>query len=673
MPDLPDVTPATAGGPPPAADGTDGADTAAGCELPWCGAGPLPANLTSRLTMPVEWLTAHPGNVRADLDLSDEFVASVAENGVLVPLRITIEGDGDGDAAGYRVIDGHRRLAAAVTAGLDQVPYDLAAERQGDEAGQYLDMFTAHRHRTPLRPEEEADALFAAREAGATKTRIRKATGLKPQQVNAALGAAALSGDTRAAVADAGYDMTLEDLAILAEFQDDPEALAGLLDAASYSDSLEHQAQRLRVEREERAAHERLRGELEAGGLTITDTLPSGAQLLTSLRHDGEPLTAESHAACPGRGAYFRHWDLASPVHYCADPEKHGHSPMQETPAPGLGTPDGPATGGPGGPPAGSDGSHADRIARRLVIEGNRAWKAAAGVRQRWLAGQLFGRRTAPREVAPFVARQLLTMPDPLRSGLDTAHASIQCGEITGHTDAGWLEICDTAAAGRLPLLMLAPIAVTYERAMTAGDGQGHLAAGPLQRLPLLPRPGATSPSWPASATSCRPSSRPSPTAPPTPATPRPGTPCIGRLAGEPEDGRPGPRGTSRRTSRTTRTTRPRPRPRPLLTRSRPRPDTNRRRAAAQRCAAALLRFRTHGRTYRSWKHLIPRRPCSPGPAPSSPARPSPATSSAAACGSSPRTGPAPTAGSTSSPPTAACWWCARSSTAGPAPRRWGR
>ena len=112
MSDLPDVTPgAPGGGPPPAGDGTDGADTAGGCDRPWCGAGPLPANLTSRLTMPVEWLTAHPGNVRGDLDLGDEFVASIAANGVLVPLRVTTD-----DGAGYRVIDGHRRLAAAVQA-----------------------------------------------------------------------------------------------------------------------------------------------------------------------------------------------------------------------------------------------------------------------------------------------------------------------------------------------------------------------------------------------------------------------------------------------------------------------------------------------------------------------------------------------------------------------------
>src|SRR5580704_10939087 len=136
----------------------------------------------TRPAIAVSLLAAHPGNVRRDLDLSPGFLASIKENGVLVPLRITADA-----AGGYRVIDGHRRLAAAVQAGMAEVPVDLADNRADDEPGQLLDMWVAHRHRNPLTPLEEADALFAARTAGATKARIRKATGLKPPQVTAAL------------------------------------------------------------------------------------------------------------------------------------------------------------------------------------------------------------------------------------------------------------------------------------------------------------------------------------------------------------------------------------------------------------------------------------------------------------------------------------------------------
>ena len=115
-----------------------------------------------------------PGNVRRDLDLSPEFLASIQANGVLVPLRITPDGDG-----GYRVIDGHRRLAAALKAGLAEVPADLVGDRAGDEAGQYLDMWTAQPAPQPTDPLEEADALFAAREAG--RDQDPAAQGHRPQ------------------------------------------------------------------------------------------------------------------------------------------------------------------------------------------------------------------------------------------------------------------------------------------------------------------------------------------------------------------------------------------------------------------------------------------------------------------------------------------------------------
>ena len=61
-------------------------------------------------------------------------------------------------------------------------------ERAGDEAGQYLDMINTNRHRNPLTVLEEADALFAAHQAGARKTRLRKATGLTPAAVSDAAG-----------------------------------------------------------------------------------------------------------------------------------------------------------------------------------------------------------------------------------------------------------------------------------------------------------------------------------------------------------------------------------------------------------------------------------------------------------------------------------------------------
>lgn len=84
-----------------------------------------------------------------------------------------------------------------------------------------------HLHLTPI---EEADALFAASQAGASKTRIRKATGLGKDHVSAALAAGRLSDETRLKT-EACYGLNLEQYALLLEFEDDPTTVDRLLEA----------------------------------------------------------------------------------------------------------------------------------------------------------------------------------------------------------------------------------------------------------------------------------------------------------------------------------------------------------------------------------------------------------------------------------------------------------
>ena len=347
-----------------------------------------------------------------------------------------------------------------------EVPYDLVTERAGDEAGQYLDMITTNRHRNPLTVLEEADALFAARKAGAAKTRLRKATGMSPAAVNDALAAARLDASTRAKTGDLGEQLTLDQYAMLAEFHDDPDAVDRLLAVAGWGGSLEHEAERIRQQRADQADHERLRAELDAAGFAVGDYSPAPHQLLTGLTHDGEDLTPEAHASCPGRGVIFRPWDLTSPVHYCSDPATYGHTFRSASTA-SAAAPGQPDVPDPAGPPA----DDTPDPSRRIVIQGNKAWAAATEVRRRWLA-TLFARRSAPREVAQFVARQLVRMPEPLRSGLGRAHAQMLFSQLTGRDDHDWLEACETAPAGRLPLVMLAPIATAFEAAMSEGEGR---------------------------------------------------------------------------------------------------------------------------------------------------------------------------------------------------------
>ena len=418
------------------------------------------AEIQQPLMVAVSDLAAHPGNVREDLSLTEEFAASVASEGVRIPLLVTTGRDG-----GWLVIEGHRRLAAAARAGLAEVPCHIDPGRAGDEAGQYLDMLLANGegYRANYTVLEEAAALFAAHQAGASRTRIRKATGRSATQVKTALTAGGLSDETRARAAGLDSAPTLEDLALLAEFSDDQEATERLLACLQHGYPVEHAAERIRQDRAQAAEQARLRAELEAAGVPVTDGLPPSAAWLSSLRHDDQDLTPEAHAACPGHGATFAGWNPQSPSYYCASPAEHGHVSRLALPGTSGSAGDGSQPAEPAGPPD---------PGRRLVIAGNRAWQAAAVVRHRWIAASLFTRRSVPREVHVFTARQLLTMPDPLRQGLATAQHKDMFATLTGRGAGIWDQDCDTATAGRLALAVLAPVLTAYEHAMTEGEGR---------------------------------------------------------------------------------------------------------------------------------------------------------------------------------------------------------
>jgi ParB family chromosome partitioning protein len=419
-----------------------------------------------RAVIAIGLLTAHPGNVRRDIRLDQEFLDSIAELGILTPLRITPAGGGV-----YRVIEGHRRLAAAEQLCHAEVPYDLAAEREGDEAGQFLDMYATNHHRKGLSTLEEADALFGASASGASKRRIRKATGLSPDEVASALRAGGMSGLARETAAAFGQSITLDQAALFAEFQDDDAAVNQIMTDICNGRTGQYVAERLRQERADGAARQQLITQLAADGYVIADEYPGVGQLLTYLAHDGQDLTSETHAACPGRAVHLSSYNPPVVTHFCTDPDSHGHTPRSS----GSALPDLSGSG-----VTTSDGADTSPVpdtapvpdpARRLVIEGNKAWTAAANVRKRWLAGSLLARRTTPREAMPFITGQLLEMPAPVRDAITHASRSSLFQEITGgiirHD-----ENTGTWPAGRLPIAILAVIAASYEERMDGDQGR---------------------------------------------------------------------------------------------------------------------------------------------------------------------------------------------------------
>lgn len=433
-------------------DGIDPAD-------PDAAAPPLPVP-----AIPVTALTAHPGNVREGLTVTADFVASIKAEGIRVPLLITAATT----PGVYRVIDGHLRLAGAIKAGLTAVPYTFDAARADDEAGQYLDMLITSRHKTPLTPFEEAAALFSAEQAGASKARLTRAYG-KRAQVASALKVARLPQGTRDAAREADYPWTIDELAELEEFASDAEATSRLISAAE-DHSFGYQIERERIERDEQHQRDAIRAELTTHGVTVADTEPDGAARLSRLKAgDGTDLTADSHRECPGHIAVLERYGEPRAAYYCTDPAGNGHTDRW---AGSPGTRPSPASD-----PAAEATRKAQATAqRRLVIRGNKDWKAAEINRRNWLTA-LHTRASIPREQLDTITRWTtctwLTMPGPVskRAG-DPAVTSLQAellgiATTTAASPHDWAQETSRASKARLALLSLAPLAASYERNMT--------------------------------------------------------------------------------------------------------------------------------------------------------------------------------------------------------------
>ncbi len=96
-------------------------------------------------------------NVRLDVRLDKEFVASIAARGVIQPVLAVRDTEGVG-----RVRDGQRRTLAAIQERVPTVPVfvvDAATEWDAALIERVTDQLIANNHRTALRGSEEAAAI----------------------------------------------------------------------------------------------------------------------------------------------------------------------------------------------------------------------------------------------------------------------------------------------------------------------------------------------------------------------------------------------------------------------------------------------------------------------------------------------------------------------------------
>ncbi|MBX9244641.1 ParB N-terminal domain-containing protein [Actinotalea ferrariae] len=332
-------------------------------------------------------------NVRADAALTPEFVGSIKTHGVLTPILVQRTADA------LHVRAGQRRTLASIEAGLTAIPA-YVVDGDTDEARRIIEQMAENDHRAALADRDRVAAFQQLSLLGLSAAQIAKRTHTKKDHVTTAL---TVAGSEVAAAVTAKYDLTLDQAAVVAEFDENAEAVKALTVAAvDEPDQFAHVAQRLRDDRDEARVVADLTATLTEAGTPVIDrpsyddkTIKQVRELATLDGDERTPLTEETHAECPGRAAWIStsSWDGVRAVHVCTDPKGNGHVDRYAYSG-GTERQAGPMT-------------EEQKAERRALIANNKAWKSAETVRREWLTG-FAARKTAPKDAPTFLAARLV-------------------------------------------------------------------------------------------------------------------------------------------------------------------------------------------------------------------------------------------------------------------------
>ena len=185
-------------------------------------------------------------NVRDDAALSKEFIASIAENGVLIP--ITGVRDPENPAL-VRVRNGQRRTLVARQLGLPSVPVYVLASSAADASEETIErivhQIVTNDQKQDLTDAQRARGIQQMIDAGLSVTRVAKKLSVAKDTIKAANTAAQSS---TAMDALASGQLSLTEAAAITEFEDMPGALDRLMSVAG-TRRFEHTVAQLREER----------------------------------------------------------------------------------------------------------------------------------------------------------------------------------------------------------------------------------------------------------------------------------------------------------------------------------------------------------------------------------------------------------------------------------------
>lgn len=167
----------------------------------------------------------HPDNPRKNIGDVTDLAASIKTNGLLTPLSVVPNGER------YRLIAGHRRLAACKQAGTGAVPCFVL---QLDPLQQLEAMITENCQREQLTVLEEADAIQGMLDLGATTASVAHRLGRSADYVRDRAKAASIDNEVRA-TRDDFSQLTIGQLVAIARYDGRPDLQKKLAQAAGTS------------------------------------------------------------------------------------------------------------------------------------------------------------------------------------------------------------------------------------------------------------------------------------------------------------------------------------------------------------------------------------------------------------------------------------------------------
>ena len=162
-------------------------------------------------------------NVRAEASLTKDFIASIKELGVLMPVIAVRNPDGT-----LMVRAGQRRTAAAREVGLTSIPVYITDEGT-DDASRLVTQIVENDQRLGLEADDRALGIQALIDTGMSVTKVAKRLSMPAAQVKKS---SAVASSKAALEALQKESLTLDQAAEIAEFEDDPTAVAALIEAS---------------------------------------------------------------------------------------------------------------------------------------------------------------------------------------------------------------------------------------------------------------------------------------------------------------------------------------------------------------------------------------------------------------------------------------------------------